>query len=129
MTAREKIEELTNAWYGLALMSAVASIVMNGIGLFSLVGTALSLTFSLFVAWFFGGRLLARSSFWRLVLIVLSAVSVPMGAYGAYHLAGAIFSSFTLTNILLFALSLGSTWMSFRSLRVLTDKSVKAYFA
>ena len=40
---KAKIEGLTNAWYGFAVFSAIFSLVTNGIGVFSIVSTALSL--------------------------------------------------------------------------------------
>ena len=60
MTAREKIEGLTNSWYGYAVFGAVVSLWNSGIGLFSLLGTAVSFVFTIMLTWFIGRRLLAE---------------------------------------------------------------------
>ena len=75
MTARDKIEKLTNSWYGFALLSAAWSLFQNGIGVFSVVGGAISLVFSLALTYFIGKRLLARSSLTRTFLLVVSVLS------------------------------------------------------
>ena len=126
MTAKQKIEELTNAWYGFALFGALVSLLQNGIGFFSLFFTAASMCFSIFVTWFLGRRLLARSSLTRVLLVVLSALGVGFGTLGVVW---SVFGSWSFSGLVTIALSVASIWMNVRSLRVLTDQSVKTYFA
>jgi len=128
MTARAKIEELTNGWYGLAAFGAVVSVLQNGIGIFSLFFTIMALCFSLFVTFFLGRRLLARSSLTRMVLLVLSAVLGVLGSLGVVKLIWAFFGSFSFGLLLTAAVAAATVLMHFRSFRTLTDSSVKSYF-
>ena len=131
MTAKEKIQSLTHAWYGVSVVTAIIGVVMNGIGVLSLGLAGVTLVFSLFVAWLFGFLLLRKSSVTRVVLIVLSALAVVGGTLGA---AKMVFESF-FGDAPLFAglgaaigMALG-VYMNARSFRVLTDRTVRAYFA
>jgi hypothetical protein len=127
MGARERIETLTNAWYGLALFGALMSVLMNGIGIFSLFIAGISLVVSCAITWFLGQRLLARSRFTRGLLVVLSALSGLLGLLGSARLVMAIPSGLSLSLLETLALSVASTWMNARSFFTLTSDSVKSY--
>lgn len=128
MTARQKIEGLTNAWYGFALVSGLASLVQNGIGVFSIALTTGSILFSFVLTWFLGRRLLARSSLWRTILLVVSGLGTVLFTLGAARLAWAFVHAWSL-SLLVGALGSGVlVYMYGRSFRVLTDRDVKAYF-
>jgi hypothetical protein len=127
MTARDKIEKLTNSWYGFALLSAAWSLFQNGIGVFSLVGGAVSLVFSLALTYFIGRRLLARSSLTRTVLMVLSVLSMLLGTFWVYRAGVAFFHTWSFGLLLHIAFALVSLRMNFKSFRVLNDDSVASY--
>ena len=129
MTARQKIEQLTHAWYGYVTISALASLFANGIpGVFRIFFGAIGLCFSLFITWFIGRRLLNKSSLTRLILLVLSTLATLGGTYEI----GSSMLSFVKTwefSLLGMAAFYGvSVYMHVRSLRTLTDSSVRAYF-
>jgi hypothetical protein len=128
MTAREKIEQLTAAWCGLALFSGLISLVQNGLGVFSVLIALLSTAVSIGLALFFGRRLLARSSAWRFVLMVLSAISALFGILAVLKLGWAFLFAWRLSLLLTAVVVLCSTWMCAKSWRVLSDRQVKAYF-
>jgi hypothetical protein len=129
MTAKEKIEGLTNGWYGLAVLGAIYSLVDNGIGFWSLLSTAASFAFSVALTWFFGRRLLAKSSFWRAVLLIISGIGTVVGGLTTARLGWQFLHEWSL-SLLLGTLMVGAgVYMNGRSFRVLTDKTVKAYFA
>jgi hypothetical protein len=128
MSAREKIEGLTNAWYGFALFTTLISLLQNGFGFFWLLWTALSLPFSLFITFLIGRRLLAGSSLTRMILLVLGSLSALFGLLGSFKLVMAFLGSWELGTLLTLSLAVGSVWMNVRSIRVLTDASVKAHF-
>lgn len=127
MTAREKIEKLTNSWYGFALLSALWSLFQSGVGVFSLVGGALSLLFSFALTYFLGKRLLARSSLTRAFLLFVSVASMLFGAFWVYRTGAAFFQTWSLGLLLHIAFALVSLRMNFRSFRVLTDDAVASY--
>jgi hypothetical protein len=127
-TARQKIEGLTNSWYGYAVLGALVSLWNNGIGFFSLIGTAASFLFTVFLTWFIGRRLLNKSSLTRAVLIAFTAIASLLGGYGAAKMGWTFIQTFSLTA-LFYTVFLGThVYMHARSFKVLTDKSVKAYF-
>ena len=128
MTATQKIEGLTNSYYGYAVFGAAVSLWNNGIGFFSLFGTAASFLFSVFLTWFIGRRLLAKSSLTRLILIVVTAISSVMGTVGVAKMGLQFFSTWSLSVALYAGLLAVGVYMNARSFKVLTDKSVKAYF-
>jgi hypothetical protein len=129
MTAKEKIEGLTNGWYGLAVLGAIYSIVQSGLGFFSLLTTGLSFAFSCLLTWFLGRRLLSKSSFWRAILVIVSAIGTVVGGFTTARLGWAFFHEWSFA-LLLSTLMVGAgVYMNARSFRVLTDKTVKAYFA
>ena len=131
MTAKEKIQSLTHAWYGVSVATAIIGVVMNGIGVLSLGLAGVSLVFSLFVAWLLGFLLLRKSSFTRVVLIVLSAIGVVGGLLAVpWAVYQAIFGDVPFLAGLGSALAMVvGVYMHGRSFRVLTDRSVRAYFA
>jgi len=127
MTAREKIEHLTNSWYGFNIFAGAMSLIMGGLGIFSLVWATLATFASLVVTYLLGRKLHNRSSLTRSVLIVLSVIFGLLGVVGLIF--GVLRFELSLTYLLegIYVLALVS--MYFKSVRVLTDKQVKAYFA
>jgi hypothetical protein len=128
MTAKEKIEGLTNTWYGFALVGAVYSLFQNGFGFFSLLTTGASFLFSVALTWFLGGRLIAKSSFWRAALLIVSAIGTVIGTLTTARTGWQFFHEWSLTLLATTAMFGSSVYMNARSFRVLTDKTVKAYF-
>lgn len=128
MTAREKIEGLTNSWYGYAVFGAALSLWNNGIGFFSLLGTAGSFLFSVFLTWFIGRRLLKRSTLTRLILVVVTALSSVFGSLAVAKMGWNFFQTWSFSVALYAALTGVGVYMNARSFKVLTDSSVKAYF-
>jgi hypothetical protein len=128
MSARERIESLTNSWYGYALFTSLLALLDRGIGLFSLFFTAMGLAFSVFVTWFLGNRLLARSGLWRTILLGVSLLASVFGLLGTVKLTGQLFTSFSMST--LFAIGAAVIWlgMNVQSFRTLTDPTVKSYF-
>ena len=128
-TAKEKIESLTNGWYGFALFSGLASVVWNGIGIFSIVGAAMW-TFVMFCVTFVLGRMLIKkSSITRLFLIVVCGLFACLSALAVGSSIWSFFGQWSLSLLAYAAFSASGLYMYVRSFRVLTDKSVKAYFA
>lgn len=128
MGARKKIEELTNAWYGFAIFGGLVALLSRGIGLWSLFVVGGSTLFSIFVSWFVGRRLLAKSYFTRVVTMFLAAISSLTGSYGTYKAATVLLTSFSLGQMLVLALVAAGTWMNVRSFMVLRDPEVRSYF-
>lgn len=126
MTATAKLENLTHSWYGFAVFTAVWSILTNGFGLFRLVYTAAALAFSVFVTFLLGRALLNRSGLVRMVLVVLSALGTAFGVLGI--VTRIFMSSWSFGLLATLVLAAAGVYMNFRSLRVLTDNSVKVYF-
>ncbi len=124
MTAREKIQGLTNSWLGYLVFTAALSVLREGR---SIIGSAIGLVFSLLIAWFIGNRLMARSSVMRFFLLVISTLATVFGAIGVAKVGWMFLHDFSLH--LLVAMFFGgvSVAMHVKSLRVLTDDSVKAY--
>lgn len=153
MTARAQIEKLTNTWYGyhafmalVALVVGFTSSVSSGIsslfdlsllgavahgvfGIFSAVMTIGWLVIALALTAFFGNRLLAKSYFWRLFLLLFSAVFIFFGVIGALSSAWTFLGSWSLVNLLATAASAMNVWMLWSSWKVLTSSEVKSYFA
>lgn len=129
MTARQKIENLTHAWYGYVTLSAIASLLANGIpGLFSIIWSAMGLAISLFFVWFIGRRLLNKGSLTRAILLVVTGLGTLLQTYGVGKMALAFVRTWEF-SLLGAAAFLGvSVYMHARSFRVLTDSSVRAYF-
>lgn len=128
MTAREKIEGLTNSYYGYAVFGAAVSLWNNGIGFFSLIGTAFSFVFSVLLTWFIGRRLLAKSSLTRVILVVLTGIFSVLGSVSVAKMTWTFVQTMSFSVLLTAALVAVGVYMNVKSFRVLTDKSVKAYF-
>lgn len=128
MTARQKIEGLTNSYYGYAVFGALVSLWNNGIGFFSLIGTAFSFFFSIVLTWFIGRRLLAKSSLTRVVLVLLTGIFSVLGSISVAKMGWTFFQTMSLSVLLYTGLVGVGVYMNVKSFRVLTDKSVKAYF-
>jgi len=79
MTAKEKIQNLTNAWYGFAVVAGIGAVLQNGIGFFSILAALGSTLFSFVLTYFFGRRLLAKSSLTRLFLVIVTALAALFG--------------------------------------------------
>ena len=108
-------------------MGSVLSIVNNGLGIFTLVWTALSFAASCVFIWFFGNRLLNRSSFWRFALLMASTLFSVLGAVSTAKMGWEFVHTFSIGTLALAAITGASCYMHVRSFRVLTDDSVKAY--
>jgi len=128
-TARQKIEGLTNSWYGFAVFGALLSLWNGGIGFFSLLGTAASFVFTIFLTWFIGRRLLAKSSLTRVLLIAITGIVSVMDTVGVAQMGLTFFRTFSFTALAYVGVLGVHLYMNARSFRVLTDKSVKLYFA
>lgn len=128
MTAREKIEKLTHAWYGFDVFSAVAGFVLGGIGIFSAMFSLVGLMVSLFITFWIGRSLLARSSFTRVALLVLGTLSMLLGMLSTGRLLWSFASEWSLGLLLWAGYTAVGVYMQARSINTLTDKTVKAYF-
>ena len=153
MTARAQIEKLTNTWYGYYAFMAVVSLVLSftssvshgvsalfdlsllgvfasGVGaVFSTVMTVGWLVITLLMAAFFGNRLLKKSSFWRMFLLLFSAVFMFFGVLGALSGAWHFLGAWSLASLLSVAASALNVWMLWSSWQTLTSSEVKSYFA
>ena len=129
MTARQKIEQLTHAWYGYAFFSSVLSLFSDGIpGIFSIIFGAMGLAFSLFLTWFISRRLLAKSSLTRFLLLVITAIVSVAGTYGIGK-ATLLFVQTWELKMLAAAFFAGvGVYMHARSFRTLVSAPVRAYF-
>lgn len=129
MNARAKIENLTNTWYGFTVFLAAANLLRDGIGLWNLITSGIGLFFSLLVVFFLGRRLLGKGHITRFLLIIGSGLFGVFGAWGAAKAGWAFVHVWELRLIVAAASSAITSWMMAKSFRVLTDASVKAYFA
>lgn len=128
MGAKAKLETLTNTWYGFTLFSAVVGLLSNGIGLWSIFWSVVSLGFSLAWVWFLGNRLQNKSRFWRFFLIVASGLMTGLSVVGAAKATWMFVHVWELKLIAAAAISAIYGWVMAKSFRTLTDSSVKAYF-
>lgn len=129
MTAQKKLEQLTDSWYGFTFFTAIISLLSNGIGFFTLIFTIGSTLFSLFITYLIGRSLQKRNGLTRVVLIVLSAIGACLGVLGVLKLGGAFLGDWSFGGLLHIALGVAGVVMNVRSFRVLTDRTVKTYFA
>jgi hypothetical protein len=129
MSGRERIENLTNSWYGYALFTGLLNLLDRGFGLWSIVWTALGVGFSFFITYLIGNRLLAKSSLTRLILLGVSLLGSVFAATATVKLTGSLFTSFHLGTLFEIGIVAASLGMNVQSFRALTDKSVKTYFA
>jgi hypothetical protein len=128
MTATQKIDGLVNSWYGYAVFGAALNLWNQGIGLWSLITTAAGFIFSIMLTWFLGNRLKNKSSLWRLILVVGSALMSVVGGIGVAKMGWTFIHTFSLSVLLYAGIAAVHVFMNAKSFRVLTDKSVKAYF-
>jgi hypothetical protein len=128
MTATQKIEGLVNSWYGYAAFGAALRLWDNGIGITSLITTAVSFLVTIMVIWFLGNRLKNKSSLWRMVLLVGSGLLSVLGTIGVAKMGWTFFQTFSLSVLFYAGITAVSVFMNAKSFKVLTDKSVKAYF-
>ncbi|NUP06079.1 MAG: hypothetical protein HOW73_08475 [Polyangiaceae bacterium] len=129
MTARQKIEWITNNWYGFAVVSAIFSVLFNGFGIFRMFLTAFGLAFSLGLTWMLGKLLLARSSLTRFVLVIASVLGIAGHGLMLGWSAWSFLSDWSFGLIIKGAVSLVCLMMHARSFKVLIDKDVKSYIA
>jgi hypothetical protein len=127
MTARERIENLTNSWYGFAILSGLATVVMSGFSIFRMVFTGFGTAFSLFVTFVLGRKLLGRSSLTRSLLLAVSVIGSAVMGYWTFRSGTNLLGNFSLGGVLKVAGSAIWVVMYIRSFRVLTDSSVKSY--
>ena len=80
MSGKAKIEGLTNSWYGFAVFSAICSVLMNGIGVWSITKGIVGLLFSWFITFLIGRALIKKSSLTRYLLILVSGLLTVFGA-------------------------------------------------
>jgi hypothetical protein len=128
MSARQKIESLTNAWYGFSLIAASIALVQGGIGFFSILWSAMWLVVTFFGIWFIGRRLLAKSSLTRVVMLIASGALTVFGCLTTAKLGWAFLHDWSIWLLVDAFLSASAVGMYIRSWRTLTDASVKAYF-
>ena len=129
MSAREKIEGLTNTWYGYAVFGAALSLWNRGLGIGSLLTVGASFLFTIFLTWFIGRRLLAKSSLTRVILLITTSLSSVFGTIGVAKMGWHFMTSLDFSSLAYAGILGVSVYMNARSFRVLTDKSVKLYFA
>ena len=120
MTAKEKLEGLTHSWMGYAVCSALFSIFglratglvtfAIGFGLWAAISAGF-LVVTLALMMFLGNRLVAKSSFTRWFLVVVSALGV-VGGLGNLWNEGRFFLHFISFGLLVqMALTAISIWM------------------
>lgn len=129
MSARAKIENLTNAWYGFDLFSGGIAIVgsLLGFSFFSAFWSALWMGLMLGLTFFLGRKLLNRSALWRLVLMGVSALLTFVGTITVLYHAVSLLSSFSFATLFYGAMAAVGVSMQVRSFRTLADSQVKAY--
>ena len=128
MGGKAKIEGLTNSWYGFAVFSAICSVLIGGIGFFSIGAAVVGLLFSWVVTFFFGRALVGRSSLVRMFLLCFSGLFMVLGVLGTASSAWSFMTSWELSKLTYAGYTAVLSWMYARSFRTLTDSSVKAYF-
>ena len=128
-TAKQKIETLTNSWYGFTLFTGAMTLLNRDFGVWSIATTAMGVLFNLFIVWFIGRKLLNKSGFTRVLLIVVSGLASVLGALGTAKLGWAFLNEWSLSLLFAAFFTGASVVMHARSFRVLTDSSVKAYIS
>ena len=126
MTARQKIEaheQLVRLLPGLRVLQSVCAASAS----FHCCGRS-SRWACFLVTYFLGNRLLAKSSFWRFVLLVVTVVGSLTGTLGVGRSVLSFFGEWSLSLLIQGAAYGVAAYMNIRSFSVLSDKSVKAYF-
>jgi len=127
MTATQKIDGLVNSWYGYAVFGAALRLWQNSIGIISLITTVGAFLFWTLVTWFIGNRLRNKSSLMRIVLVVGSAIFGVLGTVSAAKMGWSFVHTLALSDLLYAGIFGLGVYMNAKSLKVLTDSSVKAY--
>jgi len=127
MTAKQKLESLTNAWYGFFFVSAVANLLRD-FGVIKAVFAALSFAATSFVVWFIGRRLQSKSSLTRMLMLIIAGIGTLSGSYAAAKLSWMFVHEWSLWILISALWSASAVVMYVRSWRTLTDSTVKAYF-
>jgi hypothetical protein len=127
MTAQKKIEQLTDSWYGFTIFAALLSIVASGLGFFTLLITAFSTAFSLFLTFVIGRKLKNRSSLTRTVVIVVATISMVLGGLAIVRNGLDFLGDFSLAGLATLTMMIASFYMNGKSIAVLCDSSVKSY--
>jgi hypothetical protein len=128
MTAKQKIETLTNSWYGYVVFTSAVALLESGLHISSILGTAAGALFNLFLVWYLGRKLLHKSSLTRVVLVILSGITTVLGVIGTAKLGWVFLHEWSLSLLVGIFFGGASVVMNARSFRVLTDSQVKAYF-
>ncbi|NUO53991.1 MAG: hypothetical protein HOV80_34535 [Polyangiaceae bacterium] len=131
MEGKAKLEALTNAWYGYTLFAALVNIVSAflGGGIFGFVAVPFVIffsLFSLFVAWAIGKLLIKRSGLTRFIVLVFSGIGLLFGGLAMWKFVTGPWSFSGIVSAFVMGCGL---WMQLRTLKTLTDRSVKNYFA
>ena len=100
MTAKAKIEGLTSAWYGFALVSTLVSLLSNGLGIFSIITHSFSLMIGFVLTYLFGRALLKKSSFTRMFLVIVSAVFTVLWVLASARAAWGFLQSWSLSYVI-----------------------------
>lgn len=129
MTAKQKIENLTHTWYGFTVFMGALQLLVNGLGVFSILGAAFSTVLSLVLSFAFGRLLLGGSSLTRVLLVVFSTFGAILGTLAAGQALYTFFGDWSFALLGYATLALVSVSVHVKSFRVLTDKSVKAHCA
>src|SRR5688572_23728957 len=129
MTAKAKIEGLTNTWYGYAVFSALFSIFESGLGVFSIAGAVVGMVVSFIITYFIGKALLNKSSLTRFILLVVSGISGALGTIAAGKMALQFFSTWEFGLLAVIAYSAVSVYMNVKSFKTLMDSQVRSYFS
>jgi len=127
MTAKQKLESLTNAWYGFFFVSAVANLLRD-FGVIKAVFAALSFAATSFIVWFIGRRLQSKSGLTRMLMLIIAGIGTLSGSYAAAKLSWMFVHEWSLWILISALWSASAVVMYVRSWRTLTDASVKAYF-
>ncbi len=130
MSGKQKIQELTNEWYGFTVLSFVVQGVMAFFGapILSVVTIPLIIGFaviSLAITWGIGHLLIKKSSFTRIVLLVLSPIVAVLGCVSVWNL---VTGPWSIGMVITTFLTVAGVWMQIHSFRTLLDRSVSAYF-
>jgi hypothetical protein len=127
MTAKQKLESLTTAWYGFFFISTIVGLVSD-FGIIKAVFSALWLAVTTFVVWFIGRRLVAKSAVTRVLMLVISGIMAVGCTISAAKFSWMFIHEWSLWMLLTALWSAAALTMYVRSWRTLTDNSVKAYF-
>jgi hypothetical protein len=138
MNAKQKIEQLTRSWYGYSVFAAVLSVLglrasgalalAIGLGI-TIALNAIGLIISIAIVTFLGRKLLHRSNATRMFLLVFSGLFAVLGVLATLSAGWDFLRTWSLATIVNVVLMAACTMMNARSFKVLTDTSVRSYFA